>query len=70
MDGEEGFPGDLVTNIVYEVTEDLTLHIEFIATTSKPTIVNLGHHVYFNLAGHDAGAKGLYEHYARINSDK
>ncbi|XP_063537887.1 galactose mutarotase-like [Cydia strobilella] len=69
-DGEEGFPGDLITTIIYEVTEDMILHQEFIATTSKKTIVNLGNHAYFNLGGHDAGAEALYEHIALINSDK
>lgn len=48
----------------------MTLHTEFIATTSKKTIVNLGNHAYFNLAGHDAGAEALYDHVALINSDK
>lgn len=59
-----------MTSIIYEVTEDMTLHTEFIATTSKKTIVNLGNHAYFNLAGHDAGAEALYDHVALINSDK
>jgi aldose 1-epimerase len=33
----------------------MRLMIEMVATTDAPTIVNLAHHSYFNLAGHGAG---------------
>lgn len=69
-DTEEGYPGDLVTSVIYEVKEDNTLYVEFIATTTKKTVVNLTNHSYFNLAGHDAGAIGLYDHVITINADK
>lgn len=69
-DGEEGYPGDLVTNVTYEVTDDGCFHVEFIATTTKKTVVNLTNHSYFNLAGHDAGSEELYNHVVFINADK
>ncbi|XP_075981888.1 galactose mutarotase-like [Anticarsia gemmatalis] len=68
-DGEEGYPGDLVVNLTYEVTEDANLYMDFIATTTKKTVVNLTNHSYFNMAGHDAGSEELYNHLTLINAD-
>ncbi|XP_052744696.1 galactose mutarotase [Bicyclus anynana] len=69
-DGEEGYPGDLVTTVIYEVKEDDTLYVEFVATTTKKTVVNLTNHSYFNLAGHETGAEEIYNHVIAINADK
>ena len=49
-DGEMGFPGDLDVTVTYRV-EDADLVVEYIATTTAPTVVNLTNHTYFNLAG-------------------
>lgn len=54
-DGEDGFPGQLATTIAYTLTDDNELVIDIRATTTKPTLCNIAHHSYFNLAGHDAG---------------
>ncbi|XP_013192719.1 galactose mutarotase [Amyelois transitella] len=69
-DGEEGYPGDLLTNVTYEVLEDNSLHVKFLATTTKKTVVNLTNHSYFNLGGHEAGAEELYDHVVTINADR
>lgn len=69
-DGEEGYPGDLLTNLSYDVTDDDTLLMTFTASSSKRTVVNLTNHSYFNLAGHDAGSDALYDHVITINADK
>jgi len=54
-DGEERYPGQLDATVVYTVTARRELRIEFSAVTDRPTIVNLAHHSYWNLAGHDSG---------------
>ncbi|HMP82173.1 MAG TPA: aldose epimerase family protein [Verrucomicrobiota bacterium] len=67
-DGEEGFPGNLDVTAIYKVTDDNELKVEFSATTDKPTVCNLTHHSYFNLAGQGKGT--ILDHQVQINSDK
>lgn len=50
-DMEDGFPGTLSVRVVYCLTEDSELKIEYFASTDIPTIVNLTHHSFFNLTG-------------------
>ncbi len=50
---EDGFPGDLNVEITYTLTEDDQLTIDYQATASEDTVVNLTNHSYFNLNGQD-----------------
>ena len=49
--GEEGYTGELKVTVVYSLTEDNELSIEYMATTNKKTIINLTSHGFFSLAG-------------------
>jgi aldose 1-epimerase len=66
-DGEEGFPGNLKVTATYTVTDDNELRLDFTATTDQPTLCNLTHHSYFNLAGQGNG--DILGHLVYINAD-
>ena len=67
-DGEENYPGALRCEVVYTLTNNNELKIQYTAETDKPTFVNLTHHSYFNLK--DAGASDILGHELMIKSDK
>lgn len=50
-DGDNGFPGNLNVKVIYKLTNDNAIDISYVATTDKPTVVNLTNHSYFNLSG-------------------
>jgi aldose 1-epimerase len=49
---EENFPGDLTVELKYSLSEENELILEYKATTTEDTILNLTNHSYFNLDGH------------------
>jgi aldose 1-epimerase len=74
VDGEGGYPGTLKVAVTYTVTRKNVLRIAYRAATDKPTVINLSHHVYFNLAGggnvYDQTAQVLAQSYTPINARK
>lgn len=55
-DGEEGFPGELGVEVIYDWGDDNALEITYFAKGDAPTIVSLTNHAYFNLAGEASGS--------------
>jgi aldose 1-epimerase len=64
--GHNGFPGAVVNEVLYEVTPDNALRIDYTATADAPTVVNLTNHTYFNLAGEGSGS--CYDQLVAINA--
>lgn len=66
-DGEEGFPGNLNITVLYSLTNENELIIEYTATTDKSTPVNFTNHSYFNLSGDSANP--ILEHELQVFAD-
>ena len=54
-DGDGGFPGTLTTTLIYTVTADNALTLDYRATSDAPTVANLTNHAYFALQGEGDG---------------
>ncbi|WP_317047925.1 aldose epimerase family protein [Flavobacterium crocinum] len=50
---DENFPGEMTVYLTYTLTEENELKLDYKATSTEDTIINLTHHSYFNLDGHD-----------------
>lgn len=66
-DMEEDYPGNFKTTIVYHLSNNDELKIEYWASTDASTFVNLTHHSFFNL--HGAGNGSINDHVLMINAD-
>lgn len=65
-DGEGGFPGNITLTVMYELTDDNELYIDYHVSTDKKTPVNITNHAYFNLSGEGT----ILNHQLKIESDK
>ena len=67
-DGEEGYPGNCSVSVVFTLTAENELRIEYSVTTDKDTPANVTNHSYFNLGGADKG--GILDNEVTINADR
>ncbi len=66
-DGEEGFPGNLLVKLSFELTENNELILSYEAKADKATPINLTHHDYFNLS---ATGESIANHVQQIFASK
>ena len=66
-DGDMGFPGELTAHVRYTL-EAKSVRIEYSATTTKPTVLNLTNHSYFNLGGEGSGT--ILNDVVTLNADR
>ena len=67
-DGEEGFPGTLALRLMYSLTEQNALVLDYEAMAlDKPTVASFTSHAYFNLNG--ANSVDLLDHEVMIDAD-
>ena len=65
-DGSMGFPGNRKIQVIYTLTDDNELKIDYYVTSDKKTLINMTNHSYFNLEGHDSGT--IENHEVQINA--
>lgn len=64
-EGHMGFPGELTVTLHYRLLDSACLELEFLATTTVPTLCNFAHHSYFNLDG----AGSIQNHQLQIQAE-
>jgi aldose 1-epimerase len=65
-DMEEGFPGNVVAEVLYTWTDDNEIIMDYKVTTDRNTVINITNHAYFNL--HGAGVGDILDHEAIIRA--
>jgi len=65
-DMEEGFPGNVVAEVVYTWTDANEIIMDYKVTTDRRTVINITNHAYFNL--HGAGMGDILDHEAVIRA--
>jgi aldose 1-epimerase len=68
--GDAGYPANLKASVTYTWDDDNRLTIEYSAEADGATYVNLTNHSYFNLAGHNAGAKKAMAQILKLNCSR
>jgi aldose 1-epimerase len=65
-DMEEGYPGNMVAEVLYTWTDDNEIVMNYTVTTDKISVINITNHAYFNL--HGAGNGDILDHELTINA--
>lgn len=65
-DGEEGYPGAVAVTVRYLLTPRDELIVEYQATTTRPTPINLSQHTYWNL--HGGGNGDILDHVLTLDA--
>ena len=50
-DGDNQFPGEVVANVDFKLTDDNAIIISYDGVADAPTVLNMTNHTYFNLSG-------------------
>lgn len=66
-EGDQNFPGNVTAKVIYQLTDDNAINIQFEATTDKKTVINMCNHSYFNLSGNANNA--ITDHLLYVNAD-
>jgi len=67
-DMEEGYPGNLLVSVAISINEANELKLVYEAESDQTTIINLTHHGYFNLEGHDS--ESVLDHQLYVNANQ
>lgn len=67
-DGHNGYPGNVKMQVIYTLTNDDEMRIDYLATTDKATPINLTNHAYFNL--HTPAKGSILDHLLWLNADR
>ena len=66
-DGQEGFPGTVLAQVSFELTDDNEIRIDYLASTDADTPLSMTNHTYWNLSGFEENVLG---HVATVHTDK
>ncbi len=66
-DGDNGFPGEVRVRVVYTLSNNGALRIDYQADCDKPTVINMTNHSYFNLNGDQCSP--VLNHILQLDSD-
>lgn len=66
-DGDQNFPGNMTIKVIYELSDDNELNIQYFATCDKTSPINLTSHSYFNFTG---GMNNILDHELQIDSEQ